>query len=190
MAASAGSAGPRHSPARRRRPWPRAAAWLAAALTVLCAVTARVFVWPASGMPAHVDAIVMLAGPGARLPLALRLGREHRAPFLVVSRGFHGYGGPCPAPLPHVRLICFQPDPPTTRGEAEFAASLAARHHWHSIALVTSTVQDSRARLRLERCFPGTVYVVTVGLPLSSWPVELAYEWAATVKSLAWERSC
>ena len=60
-------------------------------------VTARLFVWPAQGMPTSVDAIVMLAGPGNRLPVALQLAREHRAPVLVVSRGWQGYGGPCPA---------------------------------------------------------------------------------------------
>jgi hypothetical protein len=37
-------------------------------------------------MPTTVDAIVMLAGPGDRLPAALQLAREHRAPVLVVSR--------------------------------------------------------------------------------------------------------
>ena len=62
-------------------------------------------------MPARVSAIVMLAGPGDRLPVALQLAREHRAPVLVVSRGWQGYGGPCPPPVPGVRLICFDPDP-------------------------------------------------------------------------------
>ncbi len=77
---------------------------LAAALVVFCAATARLFVWPASGMPARVSAIVMLAGPGDRLQAALRLAREGRAPFLLVSTGNQGYGGPCPPPPPHVRL--------------------------------------------------------------------------------------
>jgi hypothetical protein len=53
-------------PGRRRpaRGWRRA---LVAALTlavVFIVVTARLLVWPAEGMPARVDAIVMLAGPG------------------------------------------------------------------------------------------------------------------------------
>ena len=45
----------------------------------------------------------MLAGPGDRLQAALRLAREGRAPFLLVSRGNQGYGGPCPPPVPHVQ---------------------------------------------------------------------------------------
>ncbi len=159
-------------------------------LIIFCAVTARLYIWPASGMPASVSAVVMLAGPGDRLELALRLARERRARFLVVSRGNEGYGGPCPRPVPRVRLICFDPRPASTRGEAEYVGRLARRYHWRSVALVTAAVQDSRARQRVERCFAGPVYVVTVGLPWASWPGQIAYEWAATIKMAIWQRDC
>jgi len=168
----------------------RGVAALAASLLICGTATARLFIWPASGMPARVSAIVMLAGPGDRLQEALRLAREGRAPFLLISRGNHGYGGPCPSPVPHVRLVCFEPNPASTRGEAEFAASLASKYHWHSLALVTSTVQDFRARQRMRNCFSGRVYVVTVGLPWLDWPGQIAYEWAATIKMAAWQRAC
>ena len=98
-------------------------------------------------MPARVSAIVMLAGPGDRLPVALQLAREHRAPVLVVSRGSQGYGGPCPPPVPGVKLICFDPDPGTTRGEAEALGRLAKQFHWSSVVLVTTSFQDTRARI-------------------------------------------
>src|SRR5579862_9066789 len=68
---------------------------LALVLT-FAALTARLFVWPPQGMPTRVSAIVMLAGPGVRLPVAVQLADEHRAPVLVVSRGHEGYGSPCP----------------------------------------------------------------------------------------------
>jgi uncharacterized SAM-binding protein YcdF (DUF218 family) len=176
--------------AGQKRRMPVLLASLIAALVIFCAATARLFIWPTRGMPAHVDAIVMLAGPGDRLTTAVRLARAGHAPFLIVSRGFDGYGSPCPAPVARVKLICFEPSPATTRGEAEFVSHLAKRYNWHSVALVTSTFQDSRARQRMERCFSGRVYVMTVGLPWSSWPEQIAYEWAATVKMLAWQRSC
>ncbi|HEX7996502.1 MAG TPA: hypothetical protein VF506_21490 [Streptosporangiaceae bacterium] len=163
---------------------------LAAALIILVAATARLFVWPARGMPSRVSAIVMLAGPGDRLKLALQLARERRAPFLVVSRGHEGYGGPCPQPVPRVRLICFEPSPASTRGEAQYVGRLARKYHWRSVALVTNTMQDSRARQRVERCFAGPVYVMTVGLPPAAWPGQIAYEWAATVNMLLWQRAC
>jgi uncharacterized SAM-binding protein YcdF (DUF218 family) len=153
-------------------------------------VTARLFVWPAQGMPTSVDAIVLLAGPGNRLPVALQLARDHRASVLVVSRGWEGYGGPCPASIPDVKLICFDPDPPDTRGEAESTGRLAKQYHWRSIVLVTTKGQDTRARMLVRRCFGGSTYVITAPLPLGSWPYEIAYQWAALVKALVLDRAC
>ncbi|HUY44857.1 MAG TPA: hypothetical protein VMV92_03915 [Streptosporangiaceae bacterium] len=154
--------------------------------------TARLFVCPATGMPARVDAIVMMDGPGYRLHTARGLAWQDRAPVLVVSRGstFYGHGSSCAPPIPQVKVICFDPNPATTQGEAEFAGRLAKQYHWHSIALVTITPQDSRARLRMERCFSGHVYVMTAPMPFYYWPYEIAYEWGATVKALTVNRSC
>ncbi len=161
-----------------------------AVTVVLGVITARLLVWPAQGMPASVSAIVMLAGPGNRLPAALQLAREHRAPVLVVSQGWQGYGGPCPPPVPGVKLICFDPDPGTTRGEAEALGRLAKQYHWNSVVLVTTRTQDTRARLMAERCFEGSTYVVTASLPVSSWPYQLAYGWGALLKALVIDRAC
>jgi hypothetical protein len=163
---------------------------VAAVVVAFGAVTARLLVWPAQGMPAQVSAIVMLAGPGDRLPVALKLARERRAPVLVVSRGWQGYGGPCPSPVPGVKLICFEPDPPTTRGEAEVLGRLAKRYHWSSVVLVTTRTQDTRARIITERCFGGSTYVITAPLPLSSWPYEIAYGWGALFKAEVTVRGC
>jgi uncharacterized SAM-binding protein YcdF (DUF218 family) len=176
--------------AGRRRARRRVFAALAAVIVAFSLVTARLLVWPAQGMPARVSAIVMLAGPGDRLPVALELAREHRAPVLVVSQGWEGYGGPCPSPVPGVKLICFDPDPGTTRGEAEALGRLARQYHWTSVVLVTTRTQDTRARLIAERCFGGSTYVVTAPLPLSSWPYQIAYGWGALVKALVIDRSC
>jgi uncharacterized SAM-binding protein YcdF (DUF218 family) len=162
----------------------------AAVLVAFAVMTARLFVWPAQGMPARVSAIVLLAGPGDRLPVALRLAREHRAPLLVVSRGSDGYGGPCPPATPGVRLICFDPLPADTRGEVEFAGRLARQYHWQSVVLVTTRAQDTRARLLMSRCFDGPVYVMTGPLPLRNWPYQIAYEWGALVKAFLLSRSC
>ena len=143
-------------------------------------------------MPARVDAIVMLNGPGNRLPTALGLAWANRAPVAVISRGSPQWvtGGNCAPQIPGVRVICFSPDPATTQGEAEFAGRLARRYHWRSIVLVTTTPQDTRARLRMERCFPGSIYVMTAPLHAYEWPYALAYEWGATIKALLLQRSC
>jgi hypothetical protein len=141
-------------------------------------------------MPARVSAIVMLAGPGDRLAVALKLAREHRASMLVVSQGQHGYGGPCPPMTPGVKLICFQPDPGDTRGEAEFVGKLAKRYRWGSVVLVTTREQDTRARIVMGRCLDGSIYVITASLPLDNWPYQIAYEWGALFKALVLYRSC
>jgi hypothetical protein len=159
-------------------------------MVVLSVLTARLFVWPAQGMPARVSAIVMLAGPGDRLPVALQLAHEHRAPVLVVSRGWQGYGGPCPPPIPGVKLICFDPDPGTTRGEAEAIGRLAKQFHWSSVVLVTTRTQDTRARMIVERCFSGSTYVLTATVPASSWPYQIVYGWGALLKALVVHRAC
>ena len=174
----------------RFRGWRRIVVAAVALVLVFGAVTARLFVWPAAGMPARVSAIVMLAGVGNRLPVAVQLAREHRAPVLVVSQGWEGYGGPCPPATPGVTLICFDPNPGDTRGEAEFVGRLAKRYHWSSVVLVTPRTQDTRARLLVRRCFGGSVYVVTAPLPAGDWPQQIAYEWGALFKGLILYRAC
>jgi len=177
---------PSAGPNRRRRRWRAAAVALAAVIVIVGAATARLFVWPPRGMPAHVDAIVMLNGQGNRLDTALWLAWNHRTPTVVISRGSPqwGHGSVCAPTIPGVKFICFVPNPETTRGEAEFAGELAKRHRWHSIALVTTTPQNTRARLRVGRCFSGKIYVVDAALPKYEWPYEIAYEWGATIKAL------
>lgn len=178
-------------PRRRRWRWRFVAVALVICITV-SAATARMFIWPVQGMPAHVSAVVMLNGPGDRLDTAEDLAWQHRASFLVVSRPtpYWGHGSVCAPAIPHVKVICFVPNPATTQGEAEFVGRLAKKYGWTSLVLVSIAPQDSRARLRVERCFSGPVYVVTASLPLSAWPYEITYEWAATVKALVFQRSC
>jgi hypothetical protein len=163
---------------------------LAVVFCVMCVATARLFIWPDQGMPPRVDAIVMLDSPGRPLNVALRLAAQHRAPFLVVSQGTPASRDPCPQPIPEVTLICFHPVPPTTQGEAEFVGRLAKKYHWRSIAVVAITPQDTRARLRVGRCFPGRIYVVTAPIRLGTWPYQIAYEWGALIKAVIMQRSC
>jgi hypothetical protein len=177
-------------PSRRARRWRRALLALVLIIVAFCAATARLFIWPAQGMPPQVSAIVMLDGPGNTLDVAVRLAEQHRAPFLVVSQGSPASRDPCPRQVRGVTLICFNPVPATTQGEAEFVGRLARKYRWHSIAVVAITPQASRARLRMERCFAGQVYMVTARLTRSSWPYQIRYEWAALVKALVAERNC
>jgi uncharacterized SAM-binding protein YcdF (DUF218 family) len=184
--------GPRRTLPRGKlaRAWRRLLIALLIVVAAFATATARLLVWPATGLPPQVSAIVLLAGPGDRLPAALQLARAHRASVLVVSQGHEGYGGPCPAAVPGVKLICFDPDPSNTRGEAEFVGRLAKQYHWRSVVLVTTRTQDTRARLLVGRCFGGSVYVSTASLPPSSWPYQIAYGWGALFKAVFVYRSC
>jgi uncharacterized SAM-binding protein YcdF (DUF218 family) len=150
------------------------------------------FVWPGAGTPPHADAIVMFNGAGDRLRTAERLAWAHVAPNLVVSRGssYWVQDNRCAAQIPGVKVTCFEPDPSTTQGEAEFVAGLAARNHWRSIVLVSSRPQQWRARLRLDRCFDGRIHPVNSGLAAIRWPGAVLYEWLAMAKALIWQRAC
>ena len=159
-------------------------------ILIFAALTVRLLVWPVQGLPTRVSAIVMFSGPGVRLPVALQLADEHQAPVLVVSQGHDGYGSPCPSRPSGVQLICFDPDPPTTRGEAEYIGRLAKKYHWTSVVVVTSRPQATRARMLVEHCFAGAVYNSTGPLPMRSWPYEIAYGWAALAKALVADRAC
>lgn len=182
--------GPRRTRLRRLRRY--VVITLIVVLAGLGAVTARWFIWPQQGMPARVDAIVMLNGPGDRLDTALDLAWAHRAPMIVISRGSHywGHGSVCAPKIPRVKVICFDPNPATTRGEAEFAGRLARQYHWHSVVLVAVAPQDTVARLRVGRCFSGKIYVVNAPLSVSEWPYEIAYQWGSTIKALSLQRAC
>jgi len=175
---------------RASRGWRRAFAAAIILVVAFAAATARWLVWPTQGMPARVSAIAVLAGSGDRLAVALQLARERRAPMLVVSQGWMGYGGPCAPAVPGVKVICYDPDPGNTRGEAEFLGRLAKRYDWRSVVLVTTRGQDTRARILMARCFGGSIYAVTASFPWYDWPYQIAYGWGALLKALTVYRSC
>jgi uncharacterized SAM-binding protein YcdF (DUF218 family) len=177
-------------PGRRRRRWPIPA--LVAGIAVFTITTGLVFVRPPQGMPTRVDAIILLGGMGHRYPYALRLARAHRAPVLVISAPapIATGSGKCAPRIPGVRIICFNPDPRSTQGEAEYAGRLERRYHWKTIALVAIAPQDVRARLRFERCLGAKVYVVNAPFGLVDWPYQILYGWGAMLKALVLQRSC
>jgi uncharacterized SAM-binding protein YcdF (DUF218 family) len=173
------------------RGWRVTAVAILVLLIVFCALSARLFVFPAIGMPARVDAIVVLGGSGDRLDRGLRLAADDRAPYLVLSTGLPWIPpGICAQHAGPATVICLRPDPDTTRGEAEGVARLAKRYGWRSMVLVTSRDQVWRAHLRFQRCFAGTIYGVDSPVPWYHWPYAIAYQWAGTVKAELFQRGC
>jgi uncharacterized SAM-binding protein YcdF (DUF218 family) len=172
----------------RRRIVLRLALLIGLVVLVMAAITARYFVWPSLPTPTQADAIVILGGPGDRFNTGARLARQGLAPVVVASSDRNSGG--CPGTLTEVPVMCFTPDPYSTRGEARYVADLAREKGWHHLILVTSVGQATRAELRLERCFDGDIDVVAVR-PVGLRVVRDAiYEWGATFKALLLERGC
>jgi uncharacterized SAM-binding protein YcdF (DUF218 family) len=164
-------------------------------LGTCAAITARVFVWPSlPPLPDHVDAIIELGGPGDRDPATVALAERHLAPLVIQSTlPQDTTAGSCLPQLTDVTDVsveCFSAEPATTRGEARYIGERAAAAGWTSVVIVTTPDHAWRARLRVERCFPGTVYVATSPLPTRDWFRQIPYQWAATAKAELFQRDC
>ncbi|MEO9240377.1 MAG: YdcF family protein, partial [Jatrophihabitantaceae bacterium] len=102
-----------------------------------------VIVEPTVNKPAKVDAILVLGPPDVdgRVTAAYALARAHYAATVVISvtsaLQFQRKSA-CRNDNPQYQVICFQPHPATTQGEAREIGQLAREHHWKSIIVVTS----------------------------------------------------
>ena len=176
-------------PAGRRR-------WLVRILLALLAIWLLgcylVLVEPTVNKPVKVDAILVLGPPDVdgRAEAGYALARAHYANTVVVSVQSdlqQQVKGACRNQNAGYQVICFQPDPGTTRGEAREIGRLARQHHWTSVIVITSTYHISRARMIVERCMPGSVLMVAApGKPaLATWAKQFFYQSAAYVKAFA-----
>jgi uncharacterized SAM-binding protein YcdF (DUF218 family) len=172
---------------RRRR---RVLIALVVLFALFCGATARLFIWPTTGMPERVDAIVVPGGPGNRIAAAIALAERGRARYLVLSEGEPVPPQLCGAHVGAATVLCFMPNPDTTQGEAEATARLAKEYGFRSIVLVTTPDQTWRAELRFGRCYGGKIYAVATPLPNHMWPLMIAYQWAAALKAEIVNRSC
>jgi hypothetical protein len=163
---------------------------LALALVLFITASGVLFVWPPTDRPTHADAILSLNGRNetAREALAISLAERGYAPVLLFSQG-NSYTTPCPV-VPHVRVVCFQPSPGRTVGEAEFAARYARARGWRHLIVVASRAQSIRARLLMGRCLSGSITMVTAPVKTSQVVYEVAYEWGALGKALFVDRHC
>lgn len=151
---------------------------------------------PTVNKPVKVDAILVLGPPDVdgRAEAAYALARAHYASTVVISVQSElqdRLKGACRNQNPGYQVICFQPDPGTTQGEAREIGRLAKQHGWKSIIVVTSKYHVSRSRMIIERCMPGKVLVVAApGKPsVSKWAYEFAYQSGAYLKAFM-HRGC
>ena len=108
---------------------------------------------------------------------------------MVVSLPSHS-GDPlahriCHRPPAGVDVVCFEPDPSTTRGEAREIGRLASERDWTRVAVVTSTFHISRSRMIIGRCFHGTLLMLDSGERISAptWAYQWLYQTAGFVKA-------
>lgn len=191
-----GSAGrsPRHSPHARR--WPVIGCCLAAVIA-FGALSLRLFVWPATEPVRSADAVVVLwGGSGERLRAGLDLVRRGVAPVLAISGG-ERIDAPranalCRTPQPF-EVVCFDPRPVSTQGEARGIAALAEARGWRTVAVSTSTYHLTRARLLVGQCFDGRVRMVDAGTG-RRYPGQalgqVAHEWLGLASALTFNRAC
>jgi hypothetical protein len=130
----------------------------------LWGIAARVLVQASTDTAHPADALVVFAGGrGERLSKALVLLQQQVAPVLVISNGrdarWQAANQLC-ASRQRFEVLCPQPEPDTTRGEARMVRDLAARRGWRSVVVVTSTYHARRAQLLLRRCFDGQLQIV------------------------------
>jgi uncharacterized SAM-binding protein YcdF (DUF218 family) len=162
------------------------------AAAALAAATAFLFVLPDSDpLPAHADAIVVLAGGRKhRLGKGVELWRRGVAPTLVISDGRAPGWVEANRLCAETRVLCFRPDPYSTRGEAEWTGREAARRGWNSVVVVTSTYHVRRARVIFGRCFKGGLAVVAAHPPAGNFAIGVAWEWPKSVYYLTFARGC
>jgi uncharacterized SAM-binding protein YcdF (DUF218 family) len=149
-----------------------------------------VVVHPHVNRPRHVDAVVVLGPPDAngRVDTALSLINQHLAANLVISVTSERQRQAkhlCATPENGFKVFCFLPDPATTRGEAEEIRRLVRAHGWKSIIVVTSTYHISRARMIVDRCFDGQLYMVAArhGISFGTWVYQYFYQTAGYIKA-------
>ena len=161
------------------------------ALIVTVVAGVPVYVRPQIDRPRHADAILILGGPDyQRYTFGLDLGARGWARNVVVSNP-HGADDPwltrfCAAPQTRFELHCFNPDPPTTKGEGRELARLASEHGWRTVIVVTLRPHISRARFILEQCFDGDLVMVAIPVQLSvfEWTFNYVYQTAGYVRAV------
>ncbi len=133
--------------------------------------TWRLFVAPCApvSLDEPVDAVVVFAGGrGERLARAMELVNAGAAGLLVIMNGrdprWTAARALCDDAEQPVRVLCPDPDPDTTKGEARALGALVREEGLRRVAVVTSTYHVARVRLWTQRCVDADVTIVDAGV--------------------------
>ena len=167
---------------------------LALAFCIWVIAVIAIFARNHGGQPVRADAVFVLQGSKTLLPEGLKLVREGYAPLLVVSYGDRKkLEARLCAPgqtVVSARVICFEANPASTRGEAEFIGLLGREKGLSRINVVTSQFHVFRAGLLIERCYHGDLHMV--GATQQAWklPWYALTETAKAAYQLVFDRRC
>jgi uncharacterized SAM-binding protein YcdF (DUF218 family) len=170
--------------------WFRRLVLLVLLLAAFAAASVYLFVFARTDPPGRADVVVVLSGSTSdRIPRALSLMRAHTAPVLVVSDGKMETPRLCGRRTPY-RVLCFRPDPYSTRGEAEAIGRLARAHDWRTVDVVTSRYHVFRARMLIGRCYHRALRMVPSDPELGRYLYGAAIEWPKLGLALTFRRRC
>lgn len=151
------------------------------------------FTRPHGDALAKADAIVVLGGdPDGRIDYGLDLARQGYADTVVISDAWgdndREINRACAAGTATLSVICFVPDPFSTRGEAMFTADLAREHGWKHVIVVSWNFHLVRARFIFGQCFDGELTMRPVprhyDYHLGDWAGVYSYQYRALVKAV------
>jgi uncharacterized SAM-binding protein YcdF (DUF218 family) len=150
------------------------------------------FTRPHSDPLMKADAIVVLGGDkDGRSEYGLSLARQGYADTVLLSNGYGPYDAEfrraCAAGTSAITVICFRPDPFTTRGEAMFTQRLAQERGWKHVIVVSWNYHLVRARYIFGQCFEGTATMRAVprayALNAVGWARVYLYQYSGLAKA-------
>jgi uncharacterized SAM-binding protein YcdF (DUF218 family) len=156
-----------------------------------------VVVHPVTNILRQADAIVVLGSPDVdgRQSYAFTLAEQDYASTIAISVGSRrqlDFKTACHNPPNDLTVLCFVPNPPTTKGEAHQIRTFAAQYHWKSVIVVTSSYHISRARMIIGRCFGGDVMMSAPAAQHSIGTIayQYVYQTAGYLKALTVDHGC
>lgn len=133
----------------------------AALATAVVLVAFLRFLLPTDDQPRSPDVVVVLGGAGPeRAELGIHLAERYDAQLVLSSSAAifgERQGRAC-----SLDAICFEPEPETTRGEAQMIARMAEEQGWEHVTVATSAFHTSRSRYLFRQCL-GEDRVSVVG---------------------------
>lgn len=171
----------------------RVVAGCAGVVLAWACVGVPLFVLPATDPLSRSDVLLVLAPTANRMEYAEQLMDQAFADTLAISVP-KGKGRLRPAACDQDRsyqVVCFDPQPVTTQGEARGLRQLSKEYGWKNANVLTAQRHVTRAKVLLERCNTADVRMVpywqdhpllSLSDPKNSWAYIYAYETAAFIK--------